>query len=187
MSTSAGGTSDGADETLTTSAPAVVTSSVYLIGRMGFVSPGQVIGVEVGCFGPSACSGSFNVTVNGQTIGTGSFTESANTGAFQNIKLNSTGQSDMRANRVNHLLLTNVAITTTAGQKINGSLSLARLELARPPALTRRATDPGYGGRPTGRPPSAGALGRREAAPGEHGRQHGPGGERDERGRELDR
>jgi hypothetical protein len=91
---------------------------------MGFVSPGQVIGVEVGCFGPSACSGSFNVTVNGTTIGTGSFTESANTGGFQNIKLNSTGQSDMRANGVRRLLLTNVAITTTAGQKINGRLSL---------------------------------------------------------------
>ena len=143
VSTSAGGTSDGADETLTTSAPAVVTSSVYLIGRMGFVSPGQVIGVEVGCFGPSACSGSFNVTVNGQTIGTGSFTESANTGAFQNIKLNSTGQSDMRANRANHLLLTNVAITTTAGQKINGSLSLADWswhDLQRPHAAAANAS-----------------------------------------------
>jgi hypothetical protein len=31
----------------------------------------------------------------------------------------------MRANRVNHLLLTNVAITTTAGQTVDGRLSLA--------------------------------------------------------------
>ncbi len=124
VSTSPGGTTDGADETLTTSAPAIVTSSVTLIGRMGFVSPGQVIGVEVGCFGPSACSGSFNVTVNGTTVGAGSFTESANTGGFENIKLNSTGQSDMRANGVARLLLTNVAITTAAGQTINGHLSL---------------------------------------------------------------
>lgn len=124
VSTSAGGTSHGDDEVLTTSAAPIVTSSVSLIGRMGFVSPGQVIGVEVGCFGPSACSGAFTVTVNGQTIGTGNFIESANTGGFQNIKLNSTGQNDMRANGVARLLVTNVAITTTTGQKINGRISL---------------------------------------------------------------
>jgi hypothetical protein len=125
VSTSAGGTGHGDDETFTTPAAPIVTSTVSLMGRLGFVSPGQVIGVEVGCFGPSACSGSFNVTVSGQTIGTGKFTESANTGGFQNIKLNSTGQSDMRANGVGHLLVTNVAITTTAGQTISGRLSLA--------------------------------------------------------------
>ena len=122
VATSSGGASDGADETITTTA---AISTVRLIGRMGFVSPGQVIGVEVGCFGPGACSGSFKVTFNGKTIGTGSFKEGSETGGFQNIKLNSTGQSDMRANRVNHLLLTNVAITTTAGQTVDGRLSLA--------------------------------------------------------------
>ncbi len=121
---STGGRTDGADETLTTPAAAIVNSSVNLIGRMGFVSPGQVIGVEVGCFGPSVCTGSFNVTVNGTTIGAGRFAESANTGGFQNIKLNATGQHDMRANGVGRLLLANVTITTTAGQTINGRLNL---------------------------------------------------------------
>lgn len=126
VSTSSGGTNDGSDQTFTTTGPPTVTSVVRLMGHMGFVSPGNVIGVEVGCFGPTSCSGAFKMTVDGKTIGTGNFKENADTGGFQNIKLNSTGQRDLEGNHVDHLLVTNVAVTTTAGQSVNGTLSLAR-------------------------------------------------------------
>jgi hypothetical protein len=126
VSTSNQGTSYGSDETVTTAGAPITTSTVRLMGHMGFVSPGNVIGVEVGCFGPNPCVGSFKLTVNGKTIGGGNFKESANTGGFVNIKLNATGKADLKGNRVNHLLVTNVTVTTTAGQTIDGRLSLAR-------------------------------------------------------------
>lgn len=126
VSTSSGGISYGTDETVGTVGSPTAASTVRLMGHMGFVSPGSVIGAEVGCFGPSACTGTFKLTVNGATIGSGKFKQNANTGGFQNIKLNATGQRDLKGNKVNHLLVTNVTVTATAGQTIDGRLSLAR-------------------------------------------------------------
>lgn len=121
------GASYGADEMFTTSGSPSQASTVKLMGRMGFVSPGSVIGVEVGCFsGSTSCSGTFDFTVDGKTIGSGSFTLKANTGEFRNFKLNSTGQADMKGNGVNHLLTATVSVTTTSGQQLSGRLSLAR-------------------------------------------------------------
>jgi len=126
VATSSGGINYGDDETVATAGSATPASVVRLMGRMGFVSPGNVIGVEVGCFGSSPCDGTFKVTVGSTTIGTGSFKLNGNTGWFQNIKLNSTGVNDLRGNSVNHLLDTDVYLTTTSGQTINGRLSMAR-------------------------------------------------------------
>jgi hypothetical protein len=121
------GTSYGADETAATPGSPTGASTVKLMGHMGFVSPGNVIGVEVGCFSGSApCNGSFTMTVDGTTIGSGSFSLPANSGEFRNFKLNAQGQSDLRGNRPNHLVNTTVSVTTTSGQKLSGRLSLAR-------------------------------------------------------------
>jgi hypothetical protein len=125
VSTSSAGTTYGTDVTVTTLGTTLPASTVKLMGHMGFVSPGQVIGVEVGCFGESPCAGTFTMTVSGKVIGQGNFKQNANTGGFQNIKLNATGQSDMKGNKVNHLLVTDVTVKTTAGQTIDGRLSLA--------------------------------------------------------------
>lgn len=127
VASSSQGTTYGADETATTTGSATAASTVKLMGHMGFVSPGNVIGVEVGCFsGSTPCAGSFTMTVDGTTIGSGSFSLPANSGEFRNFKLNAKGQSDMQGNRVDHLLNTTVSVTTTSGQKLSGRLSLAR-------------------------------------------------------------
>ncbi len=117
-----GGTVYGADQTLTTS---TATSTVKLMGHMGFVSPGYIVGVEIGCFGPAPCQGTFKATVGGAVIGTGSFKQGSQTGGFQNIKLNTAGQQLLRGNRPNHLLAVNVLVSVNGGQTINGSLSFA--------------------------------------------------------------
>src|SRR5947209_8290428 len=49
VAVSPGGTALGSDQTFSTLA--APQSQVAFIGRMGFVSPGRVIGVEAGCFG----------------------------------------------------------------------------------------------------------------------------------------
>ncbi len=126
VATSAGGTTYGDDQTAVTSGAPTSGSVVALIGRMGFVSPGNVIGVEIGCFGPSQCAGTFKLTVGSTTIGSGTFKVAGGSGGFHNIQLNAAGQKDMKRNSVNHLLLAGVTITTSTGQTINGRLSLAR-------------------------------------------------------------
>ncbi|HET9720841.1 MAG TPA: fibronectin type III domain-containing protein [Solirubrobacteraceae bacterium] len=121
------GTIYGNDQTASTTGVAVRASTVKLMGHMGFVSPGNVIGVEVGCFsGATPCAGAFKFTVNGNTIGSGAFKMNPETGGFHNFKLNARGVSLLKGNRVNHLLVTTVSITTTSGQKVSGRLSLAR-------------------------------------------------------------
>jgi hypothetical protein len=126
VATSPGGTSYGDDETVVTAGAPTPASVVALIGRMGFVSPGNVIGVEIGCFGSSPCAGTFKMTVGSTTIGSGTFNAAGGSGGFHNFKLNAAGQKDMQSNSVNHLLLTNVTVTTASGQTIEGRLSLAR-------------------------------------------------------------
>jgi hypothetical protein len=117
------GTGVGADLTLSTTAP---TSAVLLMGHEGFVSPGDIVGVELGCFGPAACTGTFKVTFNGTEIGSGAYTQAPNTGGFLNIRLSSTGVADLRANHPNHLLRAVVTVTTSTGQSVSGTFGLAR-------------------------------------------------------------
>ena len=97
------------------------------MGRMGFVSPGAVVGVEVGCFnGQSKCVGTVKLTFNGTELGQRNFSLAAETGAFQNIKLSSYGKSLLSRNRVNDLIAVDAEVTTTSGQTLSHTFNLAR-------------------------------------------------------------
>ncbi|HET6869365.1 MAG TPA: hypothetical protein VFH80_25870, partial [Solirubrobacteraceae bacterium] len=61
VATNSAGTTKGTDQTLTT--PSTTPSQVAVLGHEGFVSPGHIIGVEVGCFhGTTTCSGHITMT-----------------------------------------------------------------------------------------------------------------------------
>ena len=126
VSFNAGGTTLGSDKTFTTSAPS--NSQVSFIGRMGFVSPGRIIGVEAACIGgTSTCTGHVSISRNGLTLGQRDFSISPNTGGFQNIELSARGLRMMlKYNGVFHLLPVTVTITPTGGQTITQTIHLAR-------------------------------------------------------------
>jgi hypothetical protein len=122
----AGGPAYGADHTVTVG-PA--QSHVAYMGHMGFVSPGGIIGVEAGCFGgATACQGHVTMTTvhGGVTLGQRNFYISPRSGGFQNIGINATGKRLLKQNRVWHLLQVNVKVTTTAGQHLSQTMTLAR-------------------------------------------------------------
>lgn len=122
VATNAGGTSYGPDQTVTTG-----NSQVVVMGHEGFVSPGQVIGVEVGCLhGANRCTGHITMTHNGVTIGQRDYSIAADSGGFQNMVLNDTGKNDMRQNGVWHLLPVTVNVTGSSGQKLSYVIHLAR-------------------------------------------------------------
>jgi hypothetical protein len=120
----AGGTSDGADQTVT----AGQESQVRFIGRMGFVSPGRIIGVEAGCFGGnSRCFGHVTMSHNGIVIGQRDFQIAPNSGGFQNMEISRQGVSMMLSyNSVYHLLPVTVTVTTSTGQRTTQVMTLAR-------------------------------------------------------------
>lgn len=119
------GTTEGADQTFT---PGLAQSQVRFIGRMGFVSPGRVIGVEAGCFGgDTRCYGHVTMSHNGIVIGQRDFEIAPNSGGFQNIEISSQGEQMMMSyNNVWHLLPVTVAVTTSTGQKTSQVMTLAR-------------------------------------------------------------
>jgi hypothetical protein len=120
------GQSTGADQMLTTSS-SQTQSHVAFMGRMGFVSPGGIIGVEAGCFGGTTpCAGHVTMSHNGVVIGQRDFFILPSSGGFQNIGLSSFGKSLLRFNRVFALLKVNVNVTTTAGQRTSQVMALAR-------------------------------------------------------------
>ncbi|MGA9860032.1 MAG: fibronectin type III domain-containing protein [Solirubrobacteraceae bacterium] len=123
---SAGGPTYGADHSAF-DGPA--PSSVAFMGRMGFVSPGGIIGVEAGCFGGrKSCQGHVTMTAvhGGEVLGQRNFDIPAATGGFQNIGINAAGKRLLAQNGVWHLLEVNVKVTTTAGQNISQTMTLAR-------------------------------------------------------------
>ena len=123
---SSAGTSYGADHTFTL-APAA--SHVAFMGHMGFVSPGDVIGVEAGCFGgETTCTGQVTMTVAGTNvvIGQRTFAIPPASGGFQNLKISPYGASLLAHNGVWRLLQVEVNVTTTSGQSISEPMSLAR-------------------------------------------------------------
>ncbi len=123
VAVNANGTTYGDDATF---AAGSQTSQVRLIGREGFVSPGGVIGIEVGCFdGTTDCSGTAKLTYDGTTIGSRSYTEGPETGGFQNVKLTAAGAKLLKRNKVFHLL-TATATVTSGTQTVTGQLGLAR-------------------------------------------------------------
>jgi hypothetical protein len=120
------GTTTGGDATFTTGQP-VVTSHVAFMGRMGFVSPGAIIGVEAGCFGGTTpCAGHVTMSHDGVLIGQRNFYIPAQTGGFQNIGLRPYGKQLLKGNGVFHLLAVDVDVTTTAGQNTSQVMHLAR-------------------------------------------------------------
>lgn len=122
----AGGPAYGTDHTVVVG-PA--QSHVSFMGHMGFVSPGGIIGVEAGCFGgATSCQGHVTMsTVHGGTVlGQRNFYIPARTGGFQNVGINATGKQLLKQNRVWHLLQVDVRVSTTSGQSLSQTMTLAR-------------------------------------------------------------
>lgn len=119
------GTTAGADQTFT--AGGVITSQVRVLGREGFVSPGGVIGVELGCFaGQTTCAGHFTVTHNGTLVGQRDFSIAPESGGFQNFALTPAGRELLSHNRVFQLLGVDVTVKTSDGQTLTYVVHLAR-------------------------------------------------------------
>lgn len=118
----AGGTTYGADQTLTTT-----SSEAVVLGREGFVSPGRVVGVELGCFhGTSTCQGHLTIAHDGTLIAQRDYSIRADSGGFQNMKLTTAGDKMLGSNHVFHLLAVTVTATGTNGQKLSFVIHLAR-------------------------------------------------------------
>jgi hypothetical protein len=125
VAVNAAGTTHGADQSFT--AGGVVTSEVRVLGREGFVSPGGVIGVELGCFaGQTTCAGHFTVTHAGTLVGQHDFSIAPQTGGFQNFALTAAGRNLLRQNRVFRLLGVDVTVKTRDGQTLTYVVHLAR-------------------------------------------------------------
>jgi hypothetical protein len=122
VATSSAGTATGADQTFTTT-----TSEAVILGREGFVSPGHIVGVELGCFhGTSTCTGHLTMSHNGTIIAQRDYSIAADSGGFQNMELTSAGMQMLRGNRVFHLLGVTVTATSSTGQKLSFVVHLAR-------------------------------------------------------------
>lgn len=118
----AGGTAYGADQTLTTT-----SSQAVVLGHEGFVSPGAVVGVELGCFhGTSTCTGHVTMSHDGTVIGQRDYSIPADSGGFQNMVLTPTGKQMLGSNSTFHLLAVTVTATGTNGQKLSFVIHLAR-------------------------------------------------------------
>lgn len=123
---SAGGISYGSDQSVTVGPG---QSHVAFMGRMGFVSPGGIIGVEAGCFGgDTRCDGQVTMSLirTGTLIGQRNFDIAPNSGGFQNIGINGLGKQLLKQNGVWHLLQVDVTVTTTTGQRTSQTMTLAR-------------------------------------------------------------
>ena len=118
----AGGTSYGADQTLTTT-----SSEAVVLGHEGFVSPGAVVGVELGCFhGTSTCSGHLTMAHDGTVIGQRDYSIAAGSGGFQNMVLSAAGKQMLRSNSTFHLLAVTVTADGANSQKLSFVIHLAR-------------------------------------------------------------
>jgi hypothetical protein len=123
----AGSTYYGIDKTFTTTGPSQAGSRIALMGRMGFVSPGGWIGVEVGCFaGQTTCTGHIRMTHDGTVVGQRDFSMRPERGFFENLRLTGPGRQLMRGNHPpNHLLDVDVYVTGTDGQSFSQVMHLA--------------------------------------------------------------
>ena len=122
---SSAGTTNGADQTLTTATTA--QSQTVVLGHEGFVSPGRIVGAEVGCFhGTTTCTGQLTMSHNGTTIAQRSYSIPADSGGFQNMELNSAGVQALQSNSVFNLIGVTVTAAQTGGQTSQWTIHLAR-------------------------------------------------------------
>lgn len=122
VATNNGGTSFGTDQTVTTT-----SSQIVVLGHEGFVSPGSVVGVELGCFhGTSKCTGHVTMTHNGVQIAQSDYSMAADSGGFHNMVLTQTGKTLLGQNSTFHLLGVTVNVTGSTGQKVSYVIHLAR-------------------------------------------------------------
>ncbi len=125
VATSSAGTTNGADETLTTTS--ATASQAVVLGHEGFVSPGWVVGAEVGCFhGTTTCAGQLTMSHDGAVIAQRSYAIAPDSGGFQNMELNSTGQKALASNGVFNLIPVTVTATQTGGPTVSWVIHLAR-------------------------------------------------------------
>jgi hypothetical protein len=125
VATSSAGTTNGADETLTTTS--TTASQAVVLGHEGFVSPGWVVGAELGCFhGTTTCTGQLTMSHDGTVIAQRNYSLPPDSGGFQNMELNSTGQKAIGSNGVFNLIPVTVTATQTGGQTVSWVIHLAR-------------------------------------------------------------
>jgi hypothetical protein len=125
VATSSAGTSNGPDETFTTTT--TTTSQAVVLGHEGFVSPGWIVGAELGCFhGTSTCTGQLTMSHDGTVIAQRNYSLPPDSGGFQNMELNSSGQKAIATNGVFHLIPVTVTATQTGGQTVSWVIHLAR-------------------------------------------------------------
>jgi hypothetical protein len=125
VATSSAGTSNGLDETFTTTT--TTTSQAVVLGHEGFVSPGWIVGAELGCFhGTSTCTGQLTMSHDGTVIAQRNYSLPPDSGGFQNMELNSSGQKAIASNGVFHLIPVTVTATQTGGQTVSWVIHLAR-------------------------------------------------------------
>jgi hypothetical protein len=124
VAVNATGTSFGEDQSFT---GGLTTSQVQVLGREGFVSPGRVIGIQIGCFGgQTTCSGHFTVTHNGVLFGEHDYSIPPSSGGFHNFKLTPAGWQMVRRNSVFNLVGVNVTVNDSSGQTLHFVVHLAR-------------------------------------------------------------
>ncbi len=122
---SSAGTTTGADQTLTTSS--TTTSQTVVLGHEGFVSPGWIVGAEVGCFhGMNPCNGHLTMSTNGTVIAQRDYSIAPDSGGFQNMELNAIGQKALGSNGVFHLLPVTVTAAQSGGPTASWVIHLAR-------------------------------------------------------------
>jgi hypothetical protein len=124
VAVNAGGTAFGNDQTFTAG---LTTSQVRVMGREGFVSPGRVIGVELGCFaGQTTCTGHISITHNGILVGQRNYSIAPQSGGFNNLKLTEDGWRLVRNNSVWNLVGVDVTVSDSTGQTLHYVIHLAR-------------------------------------------------------------
>jgi hypothetical protein len=118
------GASAGVDRTLTTSSS---PSQAVVLGHEGFVSPGGIVGAEVGCFhGTSPCTGHLAMWHDRTVIAQCDYSIAPGSGGFQNMGLNPAGKAELDQNRPWHLLPVTVTATASNGQTVSWVIHLAR-------------------------------------------------------------
>lgn len=124
VAVNATGTTPGADATFTAAAP--TTSQVRVMGREGFVSPGKVIGVELGCFaGQTTCTGHIAMTNGTTVVGQRDYSIPPESGGFHNLKLTPQGAQLLTRNHRYHLVGVKVTVTDSTGQTLDYVIHLA--------------------------------------------------------------